>query len=335
MKLFFFDVDEWAKEYIKKALPNAIIIPDRLSVENISEYKDAEIISVFHTSDLSKDILHKLGRLNMIATRTTGYNHIDIAYCKKNNIIVSNVPSYGKHTVAEHAFGLILTLTRHLYDAIHRVKHDGKFCIDGLKGIDLFGKTLGIVGLGDIGMSMARIGRGFGMRILVHTRTHTPELALELGFEYACDLPDLLGRSDIISLHVPYCKETANMISRKNISQIKKGAYLINTARGGLIETEAMVQGLEEGILSGIGLDVLEEEVEFAEDTDLLSSSYRKKIDYENLVFDHVLAHNEKVVITPHNAFNTTEARIRILETTINNIRSYLIHKPQNIVVGE
>lgn len=332
MKIVFFDVDPWSRSHIKKAFPDATLVEDRLSMENVDGYKDTEILSIFHTSEVSCDVIEALPRLKMVATRSTGYNHIDLPMCAKRSIISANVPTYGRHTVAEHAFGLILTLTRRLFPAIERVKREGKFNIIGLQGEDLFGKTLGIIGLGEIGECILKIAKGFSMEVLVYTRTQDEALSHELGFEYAKDLEDLLKRSDVITLHLPLTEHTKHIINTENIRHIKKGAYLINTARGGLIDTDALLIGLDEEILAGVGLDVLEDEVELQEEADLLSSEIRKKIDYENLVMDHVLMHHDKVVITPHNAFNTSEALLRILETSFDNIHAFMDGKSQNVV---
>lgn len=332
MKIVFFDVDPWSKHLIHKAFPVADLVTDSLTKDNVHLYKDAEIVSTFHTSDLSCDVLKELPKLKMIATRSTGFNHVDIKHCASAKIPVSNVPTYGRRTVAEHTFGLILTLTRKLYDAIHRTKHDGLFNLVGLEGTDLFGKTLGIIGLGEIGMSVLKIARGFGMNVVVYTRTQDPTLAQENDFQYAPDVDDLLKRSDIITLHLPLTPQTEHIINMKNVDHTKKGAYLVNTARGGLIETEALLHGLKEEIFAGIGLDVLENEIEFQEEADLLSSHFRKKVDYENLVLDHILLTHPKVVVTPHNAFNSREARERIMHTTFENIQAFLDEKPQNLV---
>lgn len=332
MKIVFFDVDPWAKTHIHKAFPTAELVPDRLTSENVHIYKDVDIISTFHTSDLSCDVINELPHLKMIATRSTGFNHIDTGVCTRRKIIASYVPSYGKHTVAEHTFGLILTLTRKLFDAIYRTKHDGKFNLVGLQGTDLFGKTLGIIGLGEIGMSVLKIAKGFGMDVLVYTRTQDDTIAQEFGFEYAPTVEALLKKSDVITLHVPLLPQTQHLINMKSIQHIKKGAFLINTARGGLIETEAVLKALTDGILAGVGLDVLENEIDFQEEADLISTHIRKKIDYENIVADHILIRHPQVVVTPHNAFNSTEARLRILDTTFDNIHAFLDGKPQNII---
>lgn len=331
MKAVFFDVDPWARKEIAEAFPKAEFVTDRLTEENVADYRDAEIISIFHTSTLSGKVLCQLPHLKFIATRSTGFNHIELPYCAAKNIIISNVPSYGRRTVAEHTFGLILMLTRHLYEAVDRVKHDGKYNIIGLVGEDLFGKTIGIIGLGEIGTSVLKIAKGFGMEVLVHTRTQDPAIAQELGFVYVT-LEELLKKSHIVTLHLPLTDQTKHTIDTKNIHHFRRGAYLINTARGALIDTDAILIGLEEGILAGVGLDVLESEYELQEEADLLSGHIRAKINYKDLVLDHVLMHHDKVLITPHNAFNSIEARRRILETTFENIKNFLDGHPENIV---
>ena len=332
MKVAFFDVDHWAKPHIHKAFPTAELSTDTLSEDNVHLYKDIDVVSTFHTSNLSKEVLEKLPKLKMVATRSTGFNHIDLSYCKTKKIIASNVPTYGRRTVAEHTWGLILTLTRNIYTAVHRTKHDGKFNLVGLQGTDVFGKTLGIIGLGEIGMTVMKIAKGFGMDVLVYTRTQDKELAQEYEFEYAKDLDELLKTSDIITLHLPLNEHTKHILNCENVPKIKKGAFLINTARGGLIETEAILEGLKEERFGGVGLDVLENELEFQEEADLLSTHFRKKVDYEKLVMDHVLASHPKVILTPHTAFNSTEARLRILQTTFDNINAFLEDKPQNTI---
>lgn len=332
MKTVFFDVDPWAKKHINEAFPNAELVTDRLTEENVDKYRDIEILSVFHTSTLSGKVLCQLPHLKFIATRSTGFNHIELPYCHTKKIVISNVPTYGRRTVAEFAFGLILMLTRKLYESVERVKRDGKYNIIGLQGTDLFGKTIGIVGLGEIGTSVVKIAHGFGMEVIVHTRTQDESAAQEQGFTYADSLEALLSKSDVVTLHLPLTPETKHVINKKNIHDFKKGSYLINTARGALIDTDAILVGLEEGILAGVGLDVLESEYELSEEADLLSGHIREKINYKDLVIDHVLMHHDKVLITPHNAFNSTEARLRILETTFENINQFIKKSPQNLV---
>lgn len=330
MQIGFFEVEHWAVEKIKENFPTALITADKINSENVTAYAGMEVISTFIYSDLKKEVLEKLPNLKLIATRSTGWDHIDAEYCKNHTIAVSNVPIYGERTVAEHTFGLILTLTRKLYDSIEQTKR-GNYSIVGLRGVDLCGKTIGVIGLGNIGTEVIKIAKGFDMKVQVYTRTQKPEIASQYGFTYA-DLPTLLSTSDVITLHILYTKETHHLINKENIMQFKKNSYLINTSRGGLIDSEAIFIGLEKEILAGVGLDVLEDELVLKEEAQLLSTEFRKQVNYESLVYDHLILRHPKVVVTPHNAFNSQEAIERILLTTIENITSFSQGTPQNAV---
>jgi D-lactate dehydrogenase len=169
------------------------------------------------------------------------------------------------------------------------------------------------------------------MKVLVYTRNHDNELARELGFSYV-DLPRLLAQSDIVSLHVPYFPETHHLINKENILQFKKGSILINTSRGGVVDTEAILLGFDEGILRGCGLDVLEEECFVMDETQLMTPEFLKQCDLKTQLMNHVLLKKTNVIITPHNAFNSTEALRRILDTTAENIRAFVDNKPINVV---
>jgi len=329
-KIIFFEVASWEKEELSKNFPEAILVEKPLAEENVSEFTDAEIVSSFIYSNFSKPILEKLPNLKLIATRSTGFDHIDIDFCRQKNITVCNVPEYGSRTVAEHTFALILTLTRKIYQSINQAKNFD-FNHEKIRGVDLFGKTLGVLGLGKIGKEVVKIAHGFGMNILVYTRTQDQVLAKQLGFSYK-SLDELLSQSDVISLHLPLTDDTKHIINKNNLAKIKKGAFLVNTARGGLIETEAVVFGLKEGIFAGVALDVLEGEKELMEEIEILTESYREETDLKTLILDHILVNHPNVIITPHNAFNTKEALFRILETTIKNIQNFLIGKVTNSV---
>ncbi|MCX7955910.1 MAG: NAD(P)-binding domain-containing protein [Patescibacteria group bacterium] len=330
MKIVFFEVASWEKDLLIKNFPEAYLVEDKLNLENVAKYQDAEIISSFVYSQLAKDILEKMPNLKFIATRSTGFDHIDISYCRQRNIKVSNVPEYGSRTVAEHTFALILTLTKKIYQSINQAKNFD-FNHENIRGIDLFGKTIGIVGLGKIGFEVLKIAQGFGMRILVFNRSQKQELKEKYNFDYV-DLKTLVSQSDIVSLHLPYNKETHHLINKNNIFDFKKGSYLINTARGPVVETEAIILGLEKGIFDGVGLDVLEEEKELAEETEILTKIYKKDVDLKTIVLNHVLVNHPKVIITPHNAFNTKEALERITKTTIENIKAFLNDSSINLV---
>ena len=332
MKIAFFEIEEWEKDHINSALKDQDIsfFTEPLSTDNIDSVKDCEIISPFIYSQINKDILKKFQNLKLIATRSTGFDHIDIPAAKDMKIITSNVPFYGENTVAEHTFSLILALSRKLPESVERAKR-GDFSLDGLRGFDLKDKILGIVGMGHIGLHVARIAKGFEMKVLTYDLKPDKKLAKKIGFEYT-SFEDLLSKSDIISLHAPYNKATHHLINAGNINLIKKGAYLINTARGGLIETEALLKALSVGTLAGAGLDVLEEECFIKEEAQLLSKEFPKTCDLKTALQNHILIEQKNVIITPHNAFNSHEALFRILDTTISNIQSFIKNKPINTV---
>lgn len=331
MKLVFFEVEEWEKPIIEAAFPEAHLVPEKLTAENASEFSEMEVASSFIYSSFNKQVLDKLPHLKMIATRSTGYDHIEMEETKRREICVVNVPEYGSITVAEHTFALIINLTRKIYQSVNQAKQL-HFDHYNLKGVDLYGKTLGIIGLGKIGSHVVRIAKGFGMNVLVTNRTHHQKLATEMGFTYV-ELPELLAQADVVSLHLPYNEHTRHTINAANIMQMKKGSYLINTARGGLIQTEAIMKALEENILEGVGLDVLEGENDMTEETEVLTNRFRKKEDLKTLVLNHILINHPKVLITPHNAFNSTEALMRIENTTIDNIQNYLKGTPKNCII--
>ncbi len=330
MNIGFFEVDEWEVPLIKKHFPHAFISTEKLLPENAREHAHLEVISTFIYSNLNSSLLLQLPKLKCIATRSTGFDHIDISFCEKNEIIVSNVPRYGDRTVAEFTFALLLSLTRRIYESAALTKL-GNFDNDGLTGMDLHEKTIGIVGFGKIGQEVAKIAHGFEMKVLVFNRSRDPELEKSLDVTYV-QLDDLLKHSDIVTIHLPLVPATKHYINRKNIMYMKKGSYLINTARGGLIETEAIVHALKEGILAGVGLDVLEEEAALSEEAELISSEFRRKVNFETLVMDHVLVHHPRVIVTPHNAFNSREAIHTILTTTLENINSFLKDAPINTI---
>lgn len=331
MKIAFFEIKGWEKRYLKKRIGEHHLefFPDPLTPENVKKIKNCEILSVFIYSKIDKHILDNLPKLKLITTRSTGYDHIDLKRCKQKKILVCNVPFYGENTVAEHTFALILSLSRNIHKSYMRTVR-GDYSIEGLKGFDLKGKTLGVIGAGRIGLHVIRIAKSFGMNVLAYDVHKDDFLAEVLGFTYV-SLEDLLKKSDIISLHVPYNKSTHHLINKESIKLIKKGAILINTARGGVVDTEALIEALDKGILSGAGLDVLEGEELIKEEKQLLYDPNKLQI-LGNLVKDHILLRKDNVVFTPHIGFYSQEALERILQTTIENIQGFLSGKPQNIV---
>lgn len=330
--IHFFEVAPGEQAFLKAFKPKRATVrlhPEPVEKIEPSLLRRADVISPFVWSHISAAILKKTPHLKLIATRSTGFDHIDIAACKKRGIAVANVPFYGENTVAEHTFALILALSRKVHQAYFRTIK-GDFSLEGLQGFDLKDKTLGIIGTGHIGIHAIRMAKGFGMNVLAYDVVKNNFLAETLGFSYV-PFDQLLQKSDIISLHAPYRKETHHMINKGNIRKIKKGAILINTARGALVETEALVLALDQGILSGAGLDVLEGEELIKEERQILSKEY--PVDHlKTLLQNHILLNRENVVITPHIAFNSKEAFNRILETTVNNINAFIAGKPENMV---
>jgi D-lactate dehydrogenase len=328
----FFEVTPVERAYLKKsplAKHSLKVYEEKIQDVDPKLLRNVDIISVFIYSQLTRAIIEKAHRLKFVATCSTGFDHIDLAACRKRKIVVSNVPSYGENTVAEHTFALILALSRKVHQAYFRTIH-GDFSFEGLQGFDLQGKTLGVVGTGHIGLHVIRIAKGFGMNVVAFDVNKNNFMAETLGFKYV-SFDKLLSQSDIISLHAPYNPKTHHMINKDNVRKIKKGALLINTARGGLVETEALAIALDQGILSGAGLDVLEGEELIKEERQILSKQF--SLDHlKTLLQNHILLNRENVVITPHIAFNSKEAALRIIDTTIANIQAFLAGKPENIV---
>ena len=328
MKITFFEIQGWETPTLKKDLKkhSLTFIKEPLTLENINEARNSDIISIFIYSKLTQEILKHLSKLKLIATRSTGFDHINIEECRKRKIAIYNVPSYGENTVAEHTFALILALSRNVHKSYVR-KLNKDYSIEGLKGFDLKGKTLGVVGAGKIGKHVIRIARGFDMKVLVTDRHQDDFLAEELNFKYV-SLKELLKNSDIITFHIPYVKENYHLINKKTLKNMKKGAIIINTSRGEIIDTEALIYALDNKILSGAGLDVIEGEELIKEEKQLLYEKNNIKAMHQ-LVEDNILLSKDNVVFTPHIAFYSHEALERIIGKTIENIIDFIKGKPE------
>ncbi|MFP4369713.1 MAG: NAD(P)-dependent oxidoreductase [Bacteroidota bacterium] len=303
-----------------------------LTEKNAEEYKDAEIITTFIYSKLGEDILKKMPGLKMIATRSTGYDHIDKEYCEKKGIIAANVPSYGNHTVAEYTFSLILNISRNLCKAVERTDR-GDFSVRDLEGFDLFEKTIGVIGTGDIGMNVIRIAKGFGMNVLGYDIYPKEELAEEIGFKYV-DKNELIRNSDIITLHIPETKENRDFIAKEEFDIMKDAVVLINTSRGAIVSVKDLLRAIEKGKVAAAGVDVLPEEDYTREDNEMINSIFDKKANQEALLANHILLRLNNVFITPHVAYNTKEATQRIIKSTLENIHSFAKGDPANVVIG-
>jgi len=322
MNIAFFEAAAGERDEVTKALEGHTVQfhEEPLTKENVGCAADADVVSVFINSEVSSEVIMGLKATKLITTRSTGFDHIDVASAKAKGITVVNVPAYGSHTVAEFAFGLILSLSRKLFPARARIREEKSFSILGLEGFNLEGKTLGVLGTGRIGKNVITIAKAFGMRVVAYDVIQDNDFAQKMDFAYI-DLPTLLSQSDILTFHLPYNEGTHHILNETNISLVKKGAYLVNTARGELVETKALLVGLLDGTFAGAGIDVLESE-----------RSVKMGVAAEIVSEDMALASLPNVILTPHVAFYTQEAVMEINKTTIQNIISFIGGTPQNIV---
>lgn len=336
MKIHYFGGEEWEKEYVKEKLAGHEVVFHDGPLAAEPEFTDpnAEVLATFIEGEkIGETVLVRFPALKLVCTRSTGYDHVDLAACAAKGVAVANVPFYGENTVAEFAFALLLALSRKIIDADERVRETGtfKFTPQELRGFDLEGKTLGIVGCGHIGVHTASIANGFGMKTLVFDMHQDAALAARFHFIYV-PLEELLAQSDIISIHVPYNAHTHHLLNQKNMYLIKKGAYLVNTARGAVVETDAIIEALRNGILAGAALDVLEEEGELADEAALLTAPHPQEADIRIALENQYLIDHPRVIVTPHTAFNTDEAVRRIVDTTVGNIIGFANGAPANLV---
>jgi D-lactate dehydrogenase len=291
--------------------------------------RDFDIVSIFIYSKLIGELLSKLDRVRLVATRSTGFDHIDLEECKKRGILVCYVPTYSENTVAEHTFALILSLSRMIHDSYERTRQ-GDFTCQGIQGFDLSGKVLGVLGTGRIGSKVIEIAKGFRIEVIAYDKYPNIKMSEELRFQ-CTDVTTLLQKSDIVTLHLPLNEETYHFLNKDRIDIMKKGAIIINTARGGLIDTKVLTEALVKGHLSGAGLDVLEEETLIREEAQLLLDNVpRERL--ATMLRTHILLRLKNVIITPHCAFNSKESLQRLVNTTIENINSFIAGKPQNLV---
>lgn len=339
-KAVFFHIEhagEGGKEYLsanealKAAGVEVAFLDDVLDKDHIPTDPNFDIAGVFVESAVDEETVGKLPALKFITTLSTGYDHIDRAAAAAHGIQASYVPSYGENTVAEFTFALILSLSRKICEAHRRVREEGDFTTDGLRGFDLAGKTIGVVGTGRIGRHVVRIAKGFEMNVVAYDPFPDEAFAREAEFEYK-PLPELLQMSDIVSLHVPYMPATHHLMNTDTFKLMKKGAYLINTSRGAIVDTKALLVALDEKHLGGAGLDVLEEEGVMKNERDDLVKNRMKEHDLAVLLENHVLVDMPNVIVTPHNAFNTKEAFLRILAVTVENIVNFTKGTPTNLI---
>ena len=287
----------------------------------------AHVLCVFVRTPVTRELLRGMPALRLVATRSAGVDHIDLAACRESGIAVVHVPDYGAATVAEHAFTLLLGLARHLCEARGRALQ-GSFSYRGLTGFELEGKVLGVVGCGRIGTHVARIAHGFGMKILTFDPRPRPEATIALGIDFV-GWSELLERSDVLSLHVPLTPETHHLLDDAAFARVKPGVVLLNTARGALIDEEALLRALDRGSVSAAGLDVLEHEGGAASEAPMGCSGLGCDRGWSA---SHPLLRHPRVLATPHVGFNTREAVARILHETVDNIAAWQAGQPRNRV---
>jgi D-lactate dehydrogenase len=286
----------------------------RLTEDTVSLADGFPGVCVFVNDKVNRTVIEHLARggTRLIATRSAGYNHIDLHAADEHGIAIVRVPNYSPYSVAEHSIGLILTLNRKIHRAYNRVR-DGNFALDGLMGFDLNGKTVGVIGTGQIGAVFCRIMLGFGCRVVAHDPYPNPQIE-DLGIAYT-GLQDLVSQSDILSLHCPLTPDTYHIIDEKLLAHAKEGMMLINTSRGALLDTVAVTEALKSGVLGALGIDVYEEE------EGLFFEDLSNQVLHDD-VFARLLTF-PNVIITGHQAFFTREAMQAIARTTLGNIAAF------------
>jgi D-lactate dehydrogenase len=331
----FFELEDWEEALVQQMFPaeQLRMFHEPLGPQHLPLLADCETLVVFIYSRVTREVLDHMPNCKLVCTMSTGYDHVDVAACKEKNITVCNVPSYGDRTVAQHTFTLLLGLTRKLVPSIEQVRRGNFSPNRELRGTDIHSKTIGVIGTGKIGSNVIRIANGFSMSVVAYDPFPNEGLAKELGFRYV-SLDELYAQSDIISVHVPLLPSTTHLINEASINKMKQGVILLNTSRGGIIETQPLYNALLSGKVGGAGLDVLEEETAIKEEKQLLSRTYQPNINYQMLAMNHLLVQHPNVLVTPHNAFNSTEALTRIIHTTIDNMQSFQKGAAQNTVKG-
>lgn len=332
MKFRIFDVEPWERDAFKALAEEHEVTFTKEPLNAKTAYENAEVegVSIFIDSELDRAVVEALPSLQVVASRSTGVDHIDMNACREHGVTVCHVPSYGENTVAEHVFALLLMISHRLEEAVERTRK-GYFSPKGLQGFDLHGKTLGVIGTGDIGTATIRIAKGFGMEVLAFDVAADEQKAKALGFRYV-DMDTLLRKSDVLTLHVPGSPKTHHLIGREQFAKMKHGAILINTARGDVVDVRALARALADGKVAAAGLDVLPNEPVVREEAELLRSVKAEHHDLATLLADEVLVRLKNVIVTPHSAFNTREAVQRIAETTVENLRSFARSHPVNVV---
>ncbi len=322
MKIAFFDTkrhDKLSFDSFNSSYGFSITyIESHLSPETVSLAKGHDAVCVFVNDKITKAVLEELQQngIKLVALRCSGYSNVDIEEARSKSIAVVRVPSYSPHAVAEHTLGLMMCLNRKIHHAYNRTK-ENNFSIEGLLGFDMHAKTAGVIGCGQIGSVMCKILQGFGMKVLGYDLQNG---CVERSGAIYADLPTIYKQSDIITLHCPLTPQTQHIINKESIALMKNGVMLINTGRGGLVDTTALIAGLKSKKIGLAGLDVYEEESDYFY-KDLSLTVIPDDILERLLTFPNVL-------ITSHQAFFTKEAINNIAKTTLDNIKQFVDKKP-------
>jgi D-lactate dehydrogenase len=310
-----FDRQAFERENSRIEIPHSItFLEARLAKESVVLARGHEAVCLFVSDSVTEDIAQALfeGGTRLIALRSAGFNHVDIRGCDRIGLTVVRVPAYSPHAVSEHALALLLALNRKIHRAYNRVR-ELNFSIDGLQGVDLFAKTIGVIGTGKIGECFARAMLGLGCRVVAHDPNESASLRSD-GVVYT-DLDDLFRQSDVISLHAPLTPATRHLVGATRIAAAKTGVILVNTSRGGLIDTTALIEGLKSGHIGGAALDVYEEEegifFEDLSETGVSDDTLARLLTFPN------------VLVTSHQAFLTEEALRSIAQTTLENMIAF------------
>ena len=322
-KIIFFDIKDYDREFFEKYGKNynfeMSFFKSKLSLENVNLTKEYDVVCAFTNDDIGKETIDAMAEngVKLLAMRCAGFNNVSLKDIKERFKVV-RVPAYSPHAIAEYTVGLILAVNRKINKAYVRTR-EGNFSINGLMGVDLYGKTAGIIGTGKIGQILIKILRGFDMKVIAYDLFPNQKVAEELGFEYV-SLDELYANSDIISLNCPLTKETQYMINRRSMLKMKDGVILVNTGRGQLIDSADLVEALKDKKVGAVALDVYEEE-----------ENYFFQDKSTQVIEDDILGRLlsfYNVLITSHQAYFTKEAVEAITVTTLNNIKDFVEGKP-------
>lgn len=332
--IYFYDTTEIDKQQITKGLIETDhhweFVDEQISTDNLN--LETEVLSVFITSAVTAEIINALPKLRLIACRSTGFNNIDLNAAAAKGIAVENVPTYGDQTVAEYAFTLLLALSRKLPEAIN--SYDKNVPVENMRGWDLKGKTLGVIGSGHIGQCAIKIANGFGMNVIAYDPYPNEQVASELGFKYV-ELDEVFINSDAITIHAPYFPSNHHIVNAEKLALMKPTAVLVNTARGELVDTKALADAMSQNKIAGVALDVIEGEqlMHLSEDVALIRGIRRPQPDILEHSLELMALHKmPNVILVPHNAFNTVEAIGRINDVTCQNIIKFWYGDVPNLV---